>query len=106
MKFGFTMAWTTTLLAWGGISWPEAYSAAGQLEELRKAVKWATDYFIKCHVNETTFYGQVGDFTLDHKFWGRPEDLNTSRPAFKIDTEHPGKVLKNKRFFMKIHRDR
>ncbi|XP_043485242.1 endoglucanase E-4-like [Leptopilina heterotoma] len=93
VKFGFTMAWTTTLLAWGGISWPEAYSAAGQLDELRKAVKWSTDYFIKCHVNETTFYGQVGDFTLDHKFWGRPEDLNTSRPAFKIDTEHPGSDL-------------
>ena len=90
VKFGFTMASATTLLAWGAISWPEAYTAAGQLDELRKAIKWATDYFIKCHVSEYVFYGQVGEFFLDHTFWGRPEELNTTRPAYKIDPEHPG----------------
>ncbi|XP_060815983.1 endoglucanase E-4-like [Bombus pascuorum] len=93
VKFGFTMASTTTLLAWGAVSWPEAYNAAGQLDELRKAIKWATDYFIKCHVSEYVFYGQVGDFSLDHTFWGRPEELNTTRPAYKIDPEHPGSDL-------------
>lgn len=93
VKFGFTMASMTTLLAWGAVSWPEAYIAAGQLEELREAVKWATDYFIKCHVSEDVLYGQVGDFALDHAFWGRPEDMNMSRPAFKIDSEHPGSDL-------------
>ena len=40
------------------------------------------------------FYGQVGDFALDHAFWGRPEDLNMSRPAYKIDKEHPGTIIK------------
>ncbi|EZA49343.1 hypothetical protein DMN91_000386 [Ooceraea biroi] len=93
VKFGFTMAFTTTLLAWGAVSWPEAYKAAGQLDEIRKTVKWATDYFIKCHVSENVFYGQVGDFSIDHAFWGRPEELNTSRPAYKIDAEHPGSDL-------------
>ncbi|XP_043788423.1 endoglucanase E-4-like [Apis laboriosa] len=93
VKFGFTMASTTTLLAWGAVSWPEAYNAAGQLDELRKAIKWATDYFIKCHVSEYVFYGQVGDFSLDHTFWGRPEELNTTRPAYKIDPDHPGSDL-------------
>lgn len=84
------MASTVTLLSWGGISWPEAYTAAGQLEELRRAIKWATDYFIKCHVSKYVFYGQVGDFSVDHAFWGRPEELNTTRPAYKIDSDHPG----------------
>ncbi|KAH0954891.1 hypothetical protein HN011_010820 [Eciton burchellii] len=93
VKFGFTMAFTTTLLAWGAVSWPEAYKAAGQLDEIRKTVKWATDYFIKCHVSENVFYGQVGDFSIDHTFWGRPEELNTPRPAYKIDAEHPGSDL-------------
>ncbi|XP_046610202.1 endoglucanase E-4-like [Neodiprion virginianus] len=93
VKFGFTMASMTTLLAWGAVSWPQAYEAAGQLDELREAVKWATDYFIKCHVSEDVLYGQVGDFALDHRFWGRPEELNTSRPAFKIDSDHPGSDL-------------
>ncbi|KAG7197626.1 hypothetical protein KM043_013407 [Ampulex compressa] len=93
VKFGFTMASTTTLLAWGAVSWPEAYESADQHEQLRQAIKWATDYFIKCHVSENVFYGQVGDFSLDHTFWGRPEELNTTRPAYKIDPEHPGSDL-------------
>ncbi|XP_011498432.1 PREDICTED: endoglucanase 10-like [Ceratosolen solmsi marchali] len=93
VKFGFTMASTTTLLAWGAVSWPEAYARLGQLDVIREALKWATDYFIKCHVSENVLYGQVGDFTVDHAFWGRPEELNTSRPVFKIDPEHPGSDL-------------
>jgi len=84
------MASAMTVLAWGVDSWPEAYRAAGQLDEVRRAIKWASDYFIKCHVSENALYGQVGDFSIDHTFWGRPEDLNTSRPAYKIDPEHPG----------------
>ncbi|XP_012224814.1 endoglucanase E-4-like [Linepithema humile] len=93
VKFGFTMASAMTVLAWGVDSWPQAYRAAGQLDEVRKAIKWASDYFIKCHVSENVLYGQVGDFSIDHTFWGRPEDLNTSRPAYKIDPEHPGSDL-------------
>jgi endoglucanase len=44
-------------------------------------VKWATDYFIKAHVQANKFYGQVGDGTLDHNYWGRPEDMTMSRPV-------------------------
>ena len=87
------MASTVTLLAWGAVSWREAYANAGQLDQLRKSLKWASDYFIKCHVSEFVFYGQVGDFSIDLTFWGRPEELNTTRPAFKIDSEHPGNLI-------------
>lgn len=59
------------------------------------AIKWSTDYFIKCHVSEHEFYGQVGDFDIDLKYWGRPEDMNMSRPAHKIDEEHPGTIHKD-----------
>ncbi|XP_059490263.1 endoglucanase E-4-like [Neocloeon triangulifer] len=93
VKFGFTMASTTTLLAWGMLSYRDAYEVAGQLKYGRAAIKWATDYFIKCHVSPYEFYGQVGDFNLDHTFWGRPEDLNMTRPSYKIDTQHPGSDL-------------
>ncbi|XP_067015190.1 endoglucanase E-4 [Anabrus simplex] len=93
VKFGFTMASTTTLLAWGLISYKDAYKASGQLKAGLSAIKWASDYFIKCHVSPNELYGQVGDFALDHKFWGRPEDLNMSRPAYKIDAQHPGSDL-------------
>nr|AXQ39856.1 beta-1,4-endoglucanase [Reticulitermes flavipes] len=93
VKFGFTMASTTTLLSWGYLSYRDAYEAAGQAKYALSAIKWAGDYFIKCHVSPNELYGQVGDFNLDHTFWGRPEDLNMSRPAYKIDTQHPGSDL-------------
>ncbi|PNF24410.1 hypothetical protein B7P43_G09674 [Cryptotermes secundus] len=93
VKFGFTMASTTTLLAWGYLSYRDAYESAGQAKYGLSTIKWAADYFIKCHVSPNELYGQVGDFNLDHTFWGRPEDLSMSRPAYKIDTQHPGSDL-------------
>jgi hypothetical protein len=63
---------------------------AGELENGRRVVKWATDYFLKAHVAPNVFYGQVGRGDLDHAFWGRPEDMTMERPAFKIDTSRPG----------------
>ncbi|CAG9814737.1 unnamed protein product [Phaedon cochleariae] len=93
VKFGFTMAFTTTILSWGVISYEDAYVEAGQYSEVLDAIRWSTDYFIKCHTSPYEFYGQVGDFTIDHAFWGRPEDMNLTRPAYKIDKEHPGTDL-------------
>jgi hypothetical protein len=47
VKFGFPMAGFTTLLAWGAIEYEDAYRQSSQLEYIRQAIKWATDYFIK-----------------------------------------------------------
>ncbi|KAH9302413.1 hypothetical protein KI387_013996, partial [Taxus chinensis] len=35
----------------------------------------------------------VGDGFSDHKCWQRPEDMTTSRKAYKIDTNNPGSDL-------------
>lgn len=32
----------------------------------------------------------MGDFNLDKDHWGRPEEVNYSRPAYKIDISNPG----------------
>lgn len=93
VKFGFPMASAITVLAWGGIAYPEGYAKAGQTNYLLDAVKWGTDYFIKAHVSENEFYGQVGDGYADHANWGRPEDLNMARPAYSITTSKPGSDL-------------
>ena len=93
VKFGFTMAFTTTILSWGFLAYDDAYKKADQYHHGLNAIKWASDYFIKCHVSPYEFYGQVGDFAIDHKFWGRPEELNMTRPAYKIDIKHPGADL-------------
>lgn len=91
VKFTYTMAFTTTLLAWGVVSWPDAYRSTGQLNEAREAIRWATDYLIKCHVSKNVLYAQVGNFDYDQQFWTRPEDIDQHyRPAYKIDRDHPG----------------
>jgi hypothetical protein len=71
---------------------------AGALDDGRKAVKWATDYFLKAHIAPTEFYGQVGRADLDHAYWGRPEDMTMERPAYKINTSRPGKLTSRSSF--------
>ncbi|XP_042224636.1 endoglucanase A-like [Homarus americanus] len=93
VKFGFPMAYTATVLAWGLIDFAEGYEAAGQTDYGRAAVKWATDYFLKAHTAEYQLYGQVGKGDTDHAFWGRPEDMHMTRPSWKIDREAPGTEL-------------
>ena len=35
----------------------------------------------------------MGDGHADHGFWGRPEDMNMARPAFKVTEQCPGSDL-------------
>jgi len=93
VKFGFPMAYTITILAWGGITFKDGYVNAGQYEYLQDALKWGTDYFIKAHPEPNVLYGQVGDGNTDHSYMGRPEDMNMKRPSMKIDAQHPGSDL-------------
>nr|AMH40364.1 glycoside hydrolase family 9 [Extatosoma tiaratum] len=93
VKFGFPMAFTTTVLSWGLLDHHKGYESAGSVEECMKAIKWATDYFIKCHVSEYEYYGQVGSGNVDHAYWGRPEDMTEARPAYKITASKPGSDL-------------
>ncbi|MBN1577256.1 MAG: glycoside hydrolase family 9 protein [Chitinispirillaceae bacterium] len=90
MKFNFPMASAVTLLAWGGLEYGDGYRKTGQWGWLLNNIRWATDYFIKCHTAPDEFYGQIGRGMIDHKWWGAPEDFPNERPAFKIDVAHPG----------------
>ncbi|CAG2117030.1 unnamed protein product, partial [Medioppia subpectinata] len=95
VKFGFPMAYTMTVLSWSLIDYEDSYVKAGELANVRNAIKWGTDYFIKCHTSDTEFYGQVGNGNEDHAVWGRPEDWPKSkvRPAYKVTTAHGGSDL-------------
>ena len=59
VKFGFPMASSATVLAWGLVDYKKAYKAAGQYDQMLNSIKWATDYFIKAHTKKEEFYGQV-----------------------------------------------
>ena len=59
VKFNLPGAQALTTLAWGGISYQAGYKCAGEFEHLLDAIKWGTDYFIKCHVSDNEYYAQV-----------------------------------------------
>jgi hypothetical protein len=93
VKFGFPMAFSATMLAWGAVEYRSAYTQAGQLTNLMNNLKWATDYFLKAHPAPNVLYGQVGSGGTDHGWWGPAEVNPTARPAFKIDASCGGSDL-------------
>ncbi|KAL6314190.1 hypothetical protein AAG906_011937 [Vitis piasezkii] len=90
VKFGLPMAFTVTMLSWGVIEYGQYMASAGEYGHALEAIKWGTDYFIKAHTQPNVLWVQVGDGDTDHYCWQRPEDMTTSRQAYKIDETNPG----------------
>ncbi|KAK1278857.1 Endoglucanase 17 [Acorus gramineus] len=88
VKFGFPMAFTTTMLSWSVIEFGGLMK--GELQNAREAILWATDYLLKATSHPNTIYVQVGDANKDHECWERPEDMDTPRTVYKIDPSTPG----------------
>ncbi|XP_072952638.1 endoglucanase 7-like [Typha angustifolia] len=93
VKFGLPMAFTVTMLSWSAIQYGEEIAAAGEFQHALEAIKWGTDYFIKAHTHPYVLWAEVGDGDTDHYCWQRPEDMTTSRQAYKIDKDRPGSDL-------------
>ncbi|RLN23587.1 hypothetical protein C2845_PM07G39100 [Panicum miliaceum] len=93
VKFGLPMAFTVTMMSWSVLEYGEQMAAAGELGHAMEAVKWGTDYFVKAHPEAEVLYGEVGDGDSDHDCWQRPEDMTTSRQAYRLDPQHPGSEL-------------
>ncbi|XP_019446235.1 PREDICTED: endoglucanase 8 [Lupinus angustifolius] len=90
IKFGFPMAFTTTMLSWSVIDFGKTMGP--ELGNALKAVRWGTDYLLKAtsKIGNGVIFVQVGDPYSDHNCWERPEDMDTLRTVFKIDGSHPG----------------
>ena len=93
IKFGFAMASSATMLAWGAVDYRQAYQQSGQIQNLLNNLKVANDYFIKAHTAPNELWGQVGEEGPDHSFWGAAEIMQETRNSFKIDATHPGADL-------------
>ncbi|TDB73126.1 glycoside hydrolase family 9 protein, partial [Micromonospora sp. KC721] len=93
VKFGFPMAFSATMLAWGAVEYRDGYVAAGQLPHLLNNLRFVNDYFIKAHPAPNVLYGQVGKGDDDHKWWGPAEVMPMARPAYKIDASCGGADL-------------
>ena len=96
VKFGFPMAASATMLAWGVIEYPQAYEQTNQLKHIKNNLRFIADYFVQAHPSPNVFYGQVGKGNDDHSWWGPVEVIEktprkaSDRPSFKIDEQCPG----------------
>ncbi|XP_069111328.1 endoglucanase E-4-like [Argopecten irradians] len=90
VKFGLPMSASVTLLAWGFLQYPDAYTDANQTEYMYDCIRWPLEWMIKAHTNTSELYIQVGDGNIDHAAWGRPEDMTMARPAFQVNSSKPG----------------
>ena len=90
VKFNFPQAFTLTMLAWSGITFEDGYKKSDQFEYLLDAVKWGTDYLIKCHTSKDELYVQVGNGQVDHTHWLPPEYITYEYPSYKVTSSAPG----------------
>ena len=99
VKFGFPMAASATMLAWGVIEYPQAYQQAGQMQHIKNNLRFVADYFMAAHPQPNVLYGQVGSGSADHSWWGSPEVIHlttraaSNRPSMKVDASCPGSDL-------------
>ncbi|MCQ2482677.1 MAG: glycoside hydrolase family 9 protein [Clostridia bacterium] len=95
VKFNLPMAYTASVLAWSVFETPEAYSESGQLEYALGNIRWANEYFIKCHPEDEIYYYQVGNGSQDHSWWGPCEVIENEmeRPCYKVDSDNPGSAV-------------
>lgn len=88
VKFNFPMAFTTTMLAWSILEFGDQMGADKRYA--LDALKWGTDYFLKATSVPGKVAAQVGHPIGDHNCWERPEDMDTPRTSYVVNTTHPG----------------
>ncbi|XP_074591573.1 endoglucanase 8-like [Curcuma longa] len=89
VKYSFPMAFTATMLAWSIIEFGDGMGD----EKVRaaEALRWNTDFLLKATAHlPNTVYAMVGNPYSDHDCWERPEDMDTPRPVYAVNTTHPG----------------
>lgn len=79
VKFGFPLAFSSTMLAWSVLEFGGMMK--GELQHARDAVRWGSDYLLKATAHPDTVYVQVGDAGKDHACWGRPCTPSSACPC-------------------------
>ena len=93
VKFNLPMSYTAAMLAWSYLEDTDVYIKSGQDKYILDEIKWANDYFIKCHVAPNEYYYQVGNGGVDHSIWCSAEVMQMERPAYKLDMSNPGSAV-------------
>ncbi|MGH3415569.1 MAG: glycoside hydrolase family 9 protein, partial [Actinocrinis sp.] len=93
VKFGLPEAYSMTMLAWGLADYGQGYAASGQTQAALSNLRWGDDYILSAFTAPTTFYGQVGDASTDHSYWGPAETNPNTRPSNAITASCTGADL-------------
>jgi endoglucanase len=93
VKFNLPMAYSAAMLAWSVTESEDSYKEAGQLEYILGDIRWVTDYLMKCHPDDYTYYYQVGDGGTDHSWWGPAEAMSMARPSYKVTKDNSGSAV-------------
>ncbi len=90
VKYNLPMASTVTTLAWALYEFEDAFIATDQLDATVDAIKWATDYLMKCHISPYEYFFQVAWGQDDHDVWASAEMIDRLyvREAFKANLTH------------------
>ncbi|MBD3345726.1 MAG: hypothetical protein GF401_11755 [Chitinivibrionales bacterium] len=76
----------------GDFSWEGGRGSPNGIPDILDEVKYATDYFIRCARDNSTFYYQVGEGAKDHKKWVTSVNMATLSSS---DGGQPRTVYKN-----------
>ncbi|XP_074591117.1 endoglucanase 8-like [Curcuma longa] len=91
VKYSFPMAFTATMLAWSIIEFGDGMAKADEWINAAETLRWNTDFLLKATADlPNTVYAMVGNPNSDHNCWERPEDMDTPRPVYAVNTTHPG----------------
>ncbi|KAG6484198.1 hypothetical protein ZIOFF_060993 [Zingiber officinale] len=91
VKYSFPMAFTATMLAWSIIEFGDGMAMGNEWINAAEALRWNTDFLLKATAHlPNTVYAMVGNPNSDHICWERPEDMETPRPVYAVNTAHPG----------------
>ncbi|MBR5976005.1 MAG: glycoside hydrolase family 9 protein [Clostridiales bacterium] len=95
VKFNLPMAYTASVLGWSVYEDKDAYEESNQLTYALENIRWANEYFIKCHVSDEKYFYQVGNGSSDHSWWGPAEcvEYQMDRPSYFVDGSHPGSAV-------------
>ena len=95
VKFNLPMAYTASMLGWSVYEDKDAYEQSNQLAYALENIRWANEYFIKCHVSDEKYFYQVGNGSADHSWWGPAEcvEYQMNRPSYFVDAQNPGSAV-------------
>ncbi|XP_070551262.1 uncharacterized protein [Ptychodera flava] len=76
-------------LAWAFLEFRDAYEEAGLVDFFYDTLKWGNDYTMKLHTKPHEFYAHVGNPSVEHSYWTRPEDMVHHRQTYPTNETHP-----------------